>query len=313
MTPADTTGHDAWPELPYQQWAPTKKTMQMVAQMLGKAKIALAPPLPEWLHTCLFLDGRGFTTGALPWDRRLVEMGIDVYDVVLWITVSDGREAQVELGPNRCVADIWADFLGALQTLGITLDMWDKPQELADATPFSQNHHDCTFDSGQAQRFYTILASLQGIFEEYRSPFFGRSGIQFWWGGFDFDVLLFSGKHTAAPHDRGYIMRYDLDAAQINCGFWPGDDTNPKAMIYGYIHPRPDGCATAPIRPTQAAWADAMGEWVMDYEAIRHSPDPGAEILTFMRSVYGVATTQGGWDAADLTYVLPAPSKRGAR
>ena len=41
--------HDAWPAMPYAEWAPTKKTLHMVAQMLGKARLALAPPQPEWL------------------------------------------------------------------------------------------------------------------------------------------------------------------------------------------------------------------------------------------------------------------------
>ena len=37
---------DAWPELRYAEWAPTKKTLQMCAQMLGKLRLALAPLRP---------------------------------------------------------------------------------------------------------------------------------------------------------------------------------------------------------------------------------------------------------------------------
>ena len=50
--------HDAWPALPYEAWMPTKKTLHMCAQMIGKARLALSPPQPEWLHACLYLDGR---------------------------------------------------------------------------------------------------------------------------------------------------------------------------------------------------------------------------------------------------------------
>ena len=63
---------ELWPALPYAEWAPTKKTLQMCAQMLGKARVALSPPQPEWLHTALYLDGRGFTTGAMPFGEGLV-------------------------------------------------------------------------------------------------------------------------------------------------------------------------------------------------------------------------------------------------
>ena len=73
------TDHVDWPALPYEEWAPTKKTLHMVTQMLGKAKLALSPPQPQWLHARLFLDARGFTTGPMPYGSNVVSMGIDVF------------------------------------------------------------------------------------------------------------------------------------------------------------------------------------------------------------------------------------------
>ena len=83
----------------------------------------------------------------------MVSMGIDVYDSAIWIHVSDGREATVTLGPDRCVADIWSGFRDALAGLGLDLDIWEKPQEVPDTTPFSENRHDCTIVAEDAQRF----------------------------------------------------------------------------------------------------------------------------------------------------------------
>ena len=157
-----------------------------------------------------------------------------------------------------------------------------------------------------AQRFYRLLATIDGVFEAFRSRFFGRSSVQFWWGGFDFAVLLFSGRHAPAPADRGYIMRYDLDAEHLNAGFWPGDDNVPQAGFYAYLVPRPDGCETAPIEPEHAGWVEAMGEWIMPYDAVRTSADPRQAVLDFLDSVYHVATTQGGWNAEAYEYVRPA-------
>jgi hypothetical protein len=48
-----------------------------------------------------------------------------------------------------------------------------------------------------------VLSSISGVLEEFRSQFFGRSGVQFWWGSFDLTVLLFNGRPTPAPTDRG--------------------------------------------------------------------------------------------------------------
>jgi hypothetical protein len=297
-----------WPALDYAEWAPTKKTLQMVVQMLGKARLALSPTQPEWLHAALYLDARGFATGALPVGNRLISMGVDVFDGVLWIDSSDGRSERITLR-DRCVAQVWESFLAALRALGVEVDIWPKPQELADTTPFAENTYDCTFVPEDAQRFHTALSAVQGVFEEFRSGFFGRSGVQFWWGAFDLGVLLFNGEHATPPEDRGYIMRYDLDAEHLNAGFWPGDDSAPAAF-YAYLYPQPEGCALAPIDPGAAAWVEQMGEWMLPYESVRTSGDPRDTLLSFLRSAYAVAGSHGGWDLQRYEYVTPLPSKR---
>jgi Family of unknown function (DUF5996) len=305
------TEHADWPALPYAEWAPTKKTLHMVTQMLGKSKLAMAPPQPEWLHARLLLDSHGFTTGPMPYRCTVVTMGIDVFQSALWMARSDGRRARVALGPERSIAAIWADFRDALAALGLELDLWEKPQEMADATTFSENTHDHTFVPEHAQRFHRVLSSINSVFEEFRAQFFGRSGVQFWWGSFDLAVLLFNGRATPAPADRGYIMQYDLDAEHLNAGFWAGDDNAPDPGLFAYVVPRPPGCEKAPIVPHYAGWVEAMGEWLMPYEAVRTCPDPRGAILDFLGAAYGVATTLGGWDAEAHTYIRPPASPRG--
>ena len=304
------TEHTDWPALPYREWAPTKKTLHLVTQMLGKAKLALLPAQPEWLHVRLFLDAHGFTTGAMPHRSTVVTMGIDVFRGELWIAGPEGRRSAVVLGPDRTVSAIWSDFQGALAGLDLELDLWEKPQELADATPFSENLHDRTFLPEQAQRFHRVLSSVNAVFEEFRSPFFGRSGVQFWWGTFDLTVLLFSGRATPAPAGSGHIMRYDLDAEHLNAGFWPGDDSAPEPGLYAYVVPRPPGCEVASMAPDYAGWVEAMGEWLMPYEALRTCPDPRQAILDFLGAAYRVTQTHGGWDAAAHEYVRPPAPQR---
>ena len=298
-----------WPELVYEEWAPTKKTLQMVLQMLGKARLALSPPQPEWLHAALYLDARGWTTGALPHQGRLVSLGVDVFDLALWIDSSDGQRARIDLA-DRCVADVWREFSAALTAIGSPADIWNKPQELADTTAFETNTHDCELVGEDAVRFHTALCLVQGVFEEFRSAFFGRTGVQFWWGAFDLAVLLFNGKHAPAPDDRGYIMRYDLDAEMLNCGFWPGDDTSPSPVFYAYVYPQPPGCENAVINPTGAQWVAEMGEWMLPYEKVRASDDPDATLREFLECTYGLAGSLGGWDLKNFEYVKPLPAKR---
>jgi Family of unknown function (DUF5996) len=305
MTASPTEDH-AWPALDFNEWAATKRTLQMITQMLGKAKLAMSPPQPEWLHTRLFLDGRGLATGPMPYGPSTVSMGIDLYGPELWM-VRDGRSVAMPLESDSCVSALWSDFRSALQELGLELDLWDKPQEIPDAPDFAENVRDCTLVGEHLLRFHRVLSAVHGVLEEFRSPFFGRSGVQFWWGGFDLTVLLFSGRKVEPPTDRGYIMRYDLDAEHLNAGFWPGDDSSPRAIFYGYLVPRPTGCEAAQIEPPQAGWVEEMGMWALPYDAVRESPDPRRTLLDFLESLYSLASDLGGWDRSAHEYERPTP------
>lgn len=299
-----------WPELDYAAWAPTKKTLQAYAQMIGKTRLALMPPLPEWLHASLQLTPRGFGTGPMPVGTRVATAEVDVFDAAIRLAVGDGREQAIGIADGRPVAEVWRDYLSALEQLGVRANIWDKPQEVSDVTPFSENTHDRIFVAEDARRFHRVLTTINSVFERFRSPFFGRTGVQFWWGAFDLAVLLFNGKHAKAPDDRGYIMRYDLDAEHLNAGFWPGDDASPSPIFYAYIVPEPPGCALAPVDPDSAAWVEQMREWIMPYDSVRTGPSPEASLMAFLQGTYRQAVSLAGWQADDLSYVVPPPSNR---
>jgi len=132
----------------------------------------------------------------MPWQSGSVEAIVDVIDRVVRISTSDGRERTIDLSPARPIAQIWSEFTGDLHALGITADLWDKPQERADVRPFSQDSRPRAFDARPATSWFALLTELEATFDEWRSPFCGRSGVNFWWGGFDLTVTLFNGRHA---------------------------------------------------------------------------------------------------------------------
>ena len=129
-----------WPPLPRAgAWPASQAYIHLVTQMMGKLCLALSPSQPEWLHTSLALGARGLTTGPLPWGDRSVEVALDLVDGALDVLASDGSKRRISLLPARRIDDIWAEYRGALDGLGVEARMWDKPQEVEDPTPFSRD------------------------------------------------------------------------------------------------------------------------------------------------------------------------------
>jgi hypothetical protein len=299
------TGAADWPPLPRTgAWPASQEYIHLVTQMLGKLRLALAPGQPEWLHASLALDTRGLTTGPLPWADHSVEVALDLVDAAVDVLASDGSKRRVPLLPGRDIADIWAAYLDALGELGVEARMRDKPQELEDAAPFSLDRRERTYDPPAVASFFAALTTIHHVFDGWRSPFFGRTGLGFWWGAFDMSAMVFNGRRATPRADADYIRRYDLDAESLVIGFWPGDARN-EAMFYAYIVPEPSGSAGLRFDLPSAGWVTEMGEWVLPYEAVRTASDPRATLLTFMDSVYGATGTLAGWDLDAFRYELP--------
>jgi hypothetical protein len=298
-----------WPNLDLSAWAPTKKSLHLYTQMLGKLRVALSPPQPNWMFTALLLTARGITTGPLPWHERSVQASLEVFSSELVVELSDGRAERIHLVPARTVAQVYAAFLAALKKLGVDVELSPIPQEVPDVTPLDTDARPAAYDPAAVRRWFHAVTATSGTFEEWRSHFFGRSGIQLWWGALDLALLLFNGKHVPAPTDRGYLIRYDLDAEMMNVGLYPGDDTT-AAFFYGYIFPQPENAAQLPVAPPAATWNDRIKEWVLPYETVRTADDPAATLRAFLDSIYALCTTVAGWDRTALSYDAPKRARR---
>jgi hypothetical protein len=299
-----------WPELDSLAWDPTRQSLHRYAQMLGKLRVALSPDQPNWIFSALALTARGFTTGPMPWHDGAVEVALDVFASSILIASSDGNSAEVPLLPPTTVADVYARLSGALAKLGIDAVITTVPQEMTDLTPLDSDRRPAEYDPAAVQRWFAATTAAAGVFDDWRAHFFGRSGIYLWWGGFDLSLMLFNGKHAEAPRDRGYLMRYDLDAELMNAGFYPGGDYGRAPFFFGYVHPPPPGSDQLPRAPAAARWSSQLGEWILPYEAVRSAADPGADLRAFLDSVYAAATGAGGWDRTALSYEHPPRHKR---
>jgi hypothetical protein len=293
-----------WPDVNVAEWAPTKKSLHLYLQMLGKIRVALSPAQPNWMFTALQLSARGVTTGPVPYQFTSVEVALDVFSSEISIERSNGSSRRISLVPVRTVADVYAHIQTALAELGVDCTISPTPQELPDTTPLHEDRRAAGYEPEAVRRWFRAATATASVFDEWRAHFFGRTGIQVWWGALDVALLLFSGKHVAPPTDRGYIMRYDLDAELMNVGLFYGDETT-APFFYGYIFPQPPGAETLPVAPAAATWSQTIKEWVLPYDAVRHAADPAAELRAFLDAIYTQCIAAAGWDRDLLSYDAP--------
>jgi len=114
-----------WPALVLEAWEPTRSTLHMWTQVVGKVRLALSPHVNHWWQP-LYVSARGLTTSAIPYKGWIFEVEFDFVDHLLRITVSDGATRTLRLAP-KSVAAFHAEFMAALASLGIEVRIWTMP------------------------------------------------------------------------------------------------------------------------------------------------------------------------------------------
>jgi hypothetical protein len=305
-------GMDMWPELPYAGWRPTRDTLHMYAQVVGKLRLALAPFEPQWANVPLYLTARGLTTTPIPLGSQTFDAELDLFDHVLVVRASHGGAARVPL--RGAVADFYGAVMEALRGLGLSVSISELPSEIPDPIPFPQDRTHHTYDGGQAQRFWQVLARVDVVMKRHRARFRGKaSPVSFFWGTFDLASTRFSGRPASPAPGAGTIMRYSEDAEQICSGFWPGDQRTPFPAFFGYGYPRPAGVESATLRPDAASWVEEAGLFVLPYDAVRTAPDPAAALLEFLDSTYDACAAGLGWAPDLVSAGGPPAAPSGAR
>src|SRR5271165_906997 len=278
----------AWPALAYEQWQATCDTLHAHTQILGKLAVKLAPPEPELQHAALRLTARGWETLPLPAPDRsgslVVVLDLRQHDAV--VEHSGGQTRRVPLTPHVPVGAVTRAVLDAVRDLGGPVEIDLTPQEVTWQVPLDSDDEHATYDPSQVADYFAAATQAALVLAAYRAPYRGRSTpVNAWWGSFDLAVSLFSGL-PADPPSRDFIMRNAMDAQEVAVGWWPGDARYPKAAFYAYAHPAPPGFSEMKLRPEAARWEESVGEYLLDWDDLRKSPDPHHAGLEFARSAF---------------------------
>ncbi|MFA6236024.1 MAG: DUF5996 family protein [Bacteriovorax sp.] len=290
-----------WPSLDYKEWKNTYETLHRWVQIVGKLRLCKSPCLNHSWHSTLYISSRGFSTMAIPDGERNFTVEFDFIDHQLKFQTSDGYEAGFKLR-NESVSAFYLRFLGCLKKLKIEAHFDPHPNETSDYIPFSEDFNHSTYVPGKAHRCWQVMVRVNNIMNEFRSSFSGKSSpVHFFWGGFDLAVTRFSGR-SAPEHPGGYPHISDLVVKEAysqevtSFGFWPGNEMYPHPAFYSYAYPEPLNFKRESIEPFEAFYDENLKEFILPYEAVIASEDPGKMILTFFNSAYKVAAKLGNWN-----------------
>jgi hypothetical protein len=146
------------------------------------------------------------------------------------------------------------------------------------------------------EEYFAAATQAALVLAELRAPYRGRSTpINAWWGTFDLAVSLFSGQ-AVEPPSQDFIMRNSANAQQIEIGWWPGDARYPRPAFFAFAFPAPDGFDTATLTPRAARWDTGLGEYILDWDDVRHAGDPHQIAVDFGLSAIRHACLVCGWD-----------------
>src|ERR1700677_1720581 len=255
------------PELPLEAWQNTYGTLHMWTQIIGKLRLALSPLINHWWEVPLYVNARGLTTSAIPYEDETFEVQFDFIDHQLTIQSSGGSSKSMPLRAES-VADFYAKFMSALKSLGIEVKIWTMPVEVANPIPFERDTQHASYDPEYAQRFWQILIFCDTVFKEFRSRFIGKdSPVHFFWGSFDLCVTRFSGRVAAGPPRADKVQQEAYSHEVISAGWWPGNGGYGAPAFYCYAAPVPEGMAEGKVQP--GAWDAGLGEFLLPYDAVR--------------------------------------------
>jgi len=285
----------AWPPLPYSEWKDTYATLHMWSQVVGKIALATTPPLNHSWGIALQLGTRGLITRTLFDGSRRFTLELDFVAHALVLHTADGTQRQLALEPMT-VAQFYRRVLAMLADIGIMVSIWPMPVEIANPIRFDEDTIHCQYDRDPVERLWTILQACDRVLTDLRCSFVGKcSPVHFFWGSFDLAVTRFSGR-AAPPREGPAFMREAYSHEVISHGFWPGNDMMPEPVLYAYGAPEPTGFKDATVEPASAYYYQQMGEFLLPYESVRTSPDPGLAIRRFVETTYEAGVRLGGWD-----------------
>ena len=289
----------SFPDIPLDAWRPTKNTLHLFLQIVGKIRLKTHPRINHWWHVSFYVSPRGLTTRAVPHKDGNFEIEFDLSDHKLKIQTSDGGYEDFDLYDGLTVADFYKSVFANLAKLGIEPQIWGVPYEAPSTIRFAEDVENKSYDKEYVERARQTLVAVNDILEEFRGRFTGKSTpVHLFWHSFDLALTRFSGRKAPPMPEANMVTREAYSHEVISFGFWFGDD-KPNSVaapaFYSYTAPKPEGLEKEPLQPDTAFWTPDGGMALLMYDDVRKADDPRKMVLDFLESAYQAGGKRATW------------------
>ena len=283
------------PELHLAEWSPTKDTLHLYAQIVGKIRLATTAPRNHWWNAALYVDVRGLTTRRLHHRGTTFEIRLDFLDHALVVQTADGRSRAFELGNGMPVADFDAR-VHACSPSSASTSRSRSSRSGPDDDAVSAGHGARVVGSrgDRALRPHPRLVRLRvrGVQrlvqrqDEPGAPLLARPRPR---GhallGPTWRRARRRSRHAGGVLARGHLVRL------------LGRRRHGRRCHLLLLHaPEPEGLREQPL--SAGGWIEygAGSLAVLPYETVRSARDPRTTLLAFCQSAYEAGARLAGWD-----------------
>ena len=287
------------PELELAQWQPTRTTLHLWAQIVGKMRLALMPPRNHWWHVPLYVDVRGLTTRRMQTPAGMTfQIDFDFVDHRLCVRTATGNDTSFPLHDGLSVAEFDHELHRLLAGSNLDVTIKEEPFGVPMTTPFPEDRDHSAYDPDAVVRFWRILDWTDSVFDEFSGWFCGKtSPVHLFWHSLDLAFSRYVGRSAPVGPGSDEVTREAYSHEVIAFGFWAGDDQVAEPTYYSYTSPEPAGLRARGLQPEQAHWAErGSGSLaLLPYDAVRSASDPRARLLAFLESAYTAGAEAADW------------------
>lgn len=220
----------------HSQWKETKLTLHLISQILGKIRLELAPPEPQWGHVSLPLTVHGFTTGLLMAGERTLQLDVHILEARIDVHVDEHTDS-VSIESGKTIQDYYEAIFHILRTEGIHVSINPKPQEMSFTGRLDEDETPLVFDQTFARQGLRLFQRAAHEQLTYLAKLRCRKvKPALFWGTFDVSSLVVYSIEQPFPEDK-IIERVAFDEQMIEFGFWLGDEVVDRPSYFVLPYP----------------------------------------------------------------------------